>query len=294
MGDVAHLVGEIAGHRVDVFGEVLPRPRNALDLRLTAELSFGADFSSDARHLVGERRQLIDHGVDRRPDAAELALDRLAFHFQGHLLRQVAVGHGHDHARDLVGGANQVVHHRVDRVDFLLPRPTHRADAGALGQPPFASDEAPDAYEFLGHRRIARCHLVVGVGEISHDPGPVTAQTGGEVALGHRAKSIEQLLQLGGAGDIAVGRRRPGWFSRRCRRTAGGRCFFGRVRRLTPRAALRRAPRAGPGTSAAGWLAGVVAASGQGGSPRDCLLFLSRTCRTRVGSARGLCENDAS
>ena len=51
VGDVAHLGREVGGHGVDVVGEVLPGPADALDLGLAAELSLGADLAGDARHL---------------------------------------------------------------------------------------------------------------------------------------------------------------------------------------------------------------------------------------------------
>src|SRR6202023_874162 len=51
VGDVAHLVGEVAGHEVDAVGEVLPRPRHARDLGLAAEAALGADLAGDPRHL---------------------------------------------------------------------------------------------------------------------------------------------------------------------------------------------------------------------------------------------------
>ena len=39
LGDVAHLRGQVAGHRVDVVGQVLPRAGDAGHLRLAAELA---------------------------------------------------------------------------------------------------------------------------------------------------------------------------------------------------------------------------------------------------------------
>src|SRR5207247_3911609 len=42
VGDVAHLAGEIAGHEVDVVGQVLPRAGHAADVGLPAELALGA------------------------------------------------------------------------------------------------------------------------------------------------------------------------------------------------------------------------------------------------------------
>src|SRR6202042_2713663 len=63
VGDVAHLAGEVGGHRVDVVGEVLPGAGDARHLRLAAELAFGADLAGHARHFAGEAVQLIDHRV---------------------------------------------------------------------------------------------------------------------------------------------------------------------------------------------------------------------------------------
>ena len=54
LGDVAHLAGEVAGHAVDVVGEVLPDAGHAPDLGLAAELALGADLAGDAGHFGGE------------------------------------------------------------------------------------------------------------------------------------------------------------------------------------------------------------------------------------------------
>ena len=65
LGDVAHLVGEVAGHEVDVVGQVLPRAGHTGHRRLAAERALGAHFSRHARHFRRERAQLVDHPVDR-------------------------------------------------------------------------------------------------------------------------------------------------------------------------------------------------------------------------------------
>ena len=52
LGDVAHLVGEVAGHRVDVVGQVLPDAGHAADLGLAAEPALGADLAGDAGDLA--------------------------------------------------------------------------------------------------------------------------------------------------------------------------------------------------------------------------------------------------
>ena len=54
LGDVADLGGQVAGHEVDVVGEVLPGAGDALDLGLAAEPALGADLAGDAGDLVGE------------------------------------------------------------------------------------------------------------------------------------------------------------------------------------------------------------------------------------------------
>ena len=56
LGDVAHLRRQVAGHEVDVVGQVLPGAGDARHLRLAAELAFGADLARDARHFRGEAR----------------------------------------------------------------------------------------------------------------------------------------------------------------------------------------------------------------------------------------------
>jgi hypothetical protein len=52
--DVAHLRGEVAGHRVDALGQVLPRPRHALHVGLPAEPPVRSDFARDPRDFGGE------------------------------------------------------------------------------------------------------------------------------------------------------------------------------------------------------------------------------------------------
>ena len=61
----SHLGREVRRELVHVLGEPAPRAGHALDLRLTAELALGADLLGHSRDLVGERRQLVDHRVER-------------------------------------------------------------------------------------------------------------------------------------------------------------------------------------------------------------------------------------
>src|SRR5262249_61869351 len=87
--DAAHLLGEVGRHDVDVVGEVFPRAGHAGYFGLTAEFSFGADFTRHAVDFAGESVQLIEHGVD-----GVLQLENFAFHVNRDFAREVALRHG--------------------------------------------------------------------------------------------------------------------------------------------------------------------------------------------------------
>src|SRR5262249_53536663 len=93
LGDVADLRGVVQGHRVDGVGQVLPGAGDAEHVGLPAEPAFGADLARDARHLAGERVELVDHRVDGLLELQDFAAD-----VDGDLLRKVAAGDG---GRDL-------------------------------------------------------------------------------------------------------------------------------------------------------------------------------------------------
>ena len=84
-------------------------PATPVHVGLAAELAFGADLARHARHLRGERAQLVDHRVDGVLQLQDLALD-----VDGDLLRQVAVGDGRRHLGDVAHLAGQVAGHEVD------------------------------------------------------------------------------------------------------------------------------------------------------------------------------------
>ena len=63
VGDVSDLSRQIAGHEIHAFGQIFPNAAHVANLRLPAELAFGADFAGDAGDFGGERVQLVDHRV---------------------------------------------------------------------------------------------------------------------------------------------------------------------------------------------------------------------------------------
>ena len=119
-GDVAHLAGQVARHRVDVVGEVLPGAGDAGHDGLAAELAFGADLARHARHFGREAVELVHHRVD-----GFLQLQDLAAHVHRDLARQVAARDGGGHLGDVAHLAGQVAGHGIDVVGEVLP---HAAD----------------------------------------------------------------------------------------------------------------------------------------------------------------------
>ena len=223
LGDVAHLAGQVGGHEVDVVGEVLPRAGDAGDRGLAAELALGADLARHARDLVGEGAELVDHRVHGGADAGELALERLALDGQRHLLGQVAGGHRDDDARDLGGGADEVVDQAVDRVQGGRPAAVRAVEARALGHAALAADDAAEAHELGRQLGVALDELVVGGFELTHDALAPCRQAMGEVARGGRSHGGLQAAQ----DLVLVARARRGPVRRRPDLASGGRLAHG-------------------------------------------------------------------
>ena len=193
LGDVAHLAGEVRGHRVDRVGQILPRAGDAAHHGLTAELAFGADLARDARHLAGEGVELIDHGVDRL-----FQLEHLAAHVDGDLLRQVAVGDGGRHLGDVAHLGRQVRRHRVDRVGQILPGAGDAAHHGLAAEAPFGADLARDARHFRGKAVELIDHRVDGLFELQDFAADVHGDLLRQVAAGDGGRHLGDVAHLVG------------------------------------------------------------------------------------------------
>ena len=141
--DVADLTGQVAAHRVDRVGEVLPRAGDAGHDRLAAELAVGADLARDARDFRRERPQLVDHRVD-----GFLQLQDLAADVDGDLLREVAVGDGDRHVGDVAHLRRQVARHQVDAVGQVLPDAADVLHLRLAAELAVGADLARDARHF--------------------------------------------------------------------------------------------------------------------------------------------------
>src|SRR4029079_12101322 len=157
-GDVADLTGEVRGEVVHIVGQVLPGSANALDLGLTAELAFRADFAGHARHFRGEGIQLIDHDVD-----GVLQLEDFAFHLDRDLLGQVALGDGGGHLGDVADLAGQITGHEVYIVGQVGPGAGDAFDAGLAAELALGADFARHASDFRSEGVQLVDHRVDGV-----------------------------------------------------------------------------------------------------------------------------------
>src|SRR5207302_1001256 len=116
VGDVAHLVGEVARHGIHIVGQVLPRPAYASDLGLATELPLGPHLAGDTSHFRREGIQLVDHRVN-----GLLELQEFALHLDGDFLGKVAFGDGRRDVRDVAHLVCKVRGHGVYVIRQVLP-----------------------------------------------------------------------------------------------------------------------------------------------------------------------------
>ncbi len=191
LGDVAHLAGQVARHRVDVVRQVLPYATHVLDVGLTAELAVGAHLPRHARHLSGERVQLIDHRVDGLLELADLAA-----HVHRDLAREVAVGDRRRDLGDVAHLAREVARHRVDVVGQVLPDATHALDVGLSAQLAVGTDLASHARDLGGERIQLVDHRVDGFLELQDFAFDVDRDLARQVPSGDRRSHFRNVAHL--------------------------------------------------------------------------------------------------
>ena len=177
LGDIAHLGGQVAGHEVDVVGEVFPGAGDAGHLRLAAELAFGSDLARNARHLGGEGVELVDHGVD-----GVLELEDFALHVDRDLARQVAARHGRRDLGDVAHLAGEVAGHGVDVVGEVFPGAGNAGHVGLAAELAFGADFARDARHLAGEAVELVDHRVEGLFQLQDLAAHVHGDLAREVA----------------------------------------------------------------------------------------------------------------
>ena len=193
--DRAQLCCQRLGQLVDVVGQALPHAGDALDLRLAAELPFGADFLRDARHFGREGGELIDHRVDRPCELRYLTLGR-----HGDLLGEIALGDRGRHVCDRAHLVGEVVRQQVHVLGQVLPGARDACDLGLPAETAFGADLAGDSRHFGGERRELVDHRVDRVLELEHFPLHVHGHLLGEVAVRDRGRHGRDVAHL--LGDV--------------------------------------------------------------------------------------------
>ena len=208
-GDVADLAGQIARHRIDAVGQILPGAGDAAHQRLAAELAFGADLARDARHFAGKGVELVDHRVD-----GVLQLQDFAAHVDRDLLRQVAIGDRRRHLGDVADLRRQIARHRVDALGQILPGAGDAEHVGLAAEPAVGADLAGDARHFAGKGVELVDHRVERFLQLQDFARHVHRDLLGEVAAGDRGRDVGDVAdlrgQVGGHEVDVVGEVLPG------------------------------------------------------------------------------------
>ena len=171
-------------------------PRDAPHLGLAAELALGAHLAGHPGDLVGEGRELVDHGVDRR-----LELEDLAPGVDGDLLGEVAPGHRGGDLGDVAHLAGEVAGQLVDVVGEGLPRAAHAGHVGLTAQPALGAHLAGHPGDLVGEGPQGVGHGVDGLGQGGHLALGLDRDLLGEVAPGHGGRHLGDVADL--AGEVA-------------------------------------------------------------------------------------------
>jgi len=191
--DVSHLTGQVAGHQVDVVGEVLPDTTDLDgDRGGLTELALGADLARDARHLGDEAVELIDHRVD-----GVLQLEHLAADVDRDLLAQVSVGDGTDHALHLDRRSHEVVDQAVDRLHALRPRLVPR-EHDALRELALFADDLTDPRKLGSEGLVGDDDVVETVGDLAGHTDPLVRHADTEVTRPQLSQHTQQHRDVDG------------------------------------------------------------------------------------------------
>src|SRR5207244_4006736 len=193
VGDVSDLSRQIAGHEIHAFGQIFPNAAHVANLRLPAELAFGADFAGDAGRSDDRRVELDDHRVDRVFELQDFAMD-----VDGDFLREVAVGHGDCNFGDVADLSRQITRHEVDALGQIFPNTAHVTNLRLAAELAFGADFAGDAGDFGGERIQLIDHRVDRFFELQDFAVNVDGDFLREVTIGDRDRGIGDVSHLAG------------------------------------------------------------------------------------------------
>ena len=191
VGNVSDLSGQIAGHNIDAFSQVFPNAAHVANLRLAAELAFGADLAGDAGDLGGKAAQLVHHSVDGLFELEDFAAD-----IDGDFLGQVAVGDGNGHVGDVSDLGSEVAGHEIDAVREVFPSTGDPGHRGLTTQFAFGADLP----RYTGHLGCKTAQLIYhgvdGVFELKDLSFDIDGDFLGQVAVGDGDSNVGNIADL--------------------------------------------------------------------------------------------------
>src|SRR5262249_48128178 len=131
-----------------------------LHVRLTSQLSLGADFSGDATNLGGEGVELVHHSVD-----GVLERQHFTLGVDGDLFGEVSLGHRSGHFGDVANLGGEIVGQEVDVVGQVLPNARCSLDFRLPTQVSVGAFLLGDAGDFRGEGAQLVHHRVDGLAD---------------------------------------------------------------------------------------------------------------------------------
>src|SRR6266852_1095775 len=195
-GNIANLTRQVAGHRVDGVGEILPRTANAWNLCLPAEFAIGAHFACHTGDFRRKRAQLIHHRVD-----GVFELKDFAFDVHRDLTRQIASSHSHGYFSNVSHLAGKVAGHEVHVVGKILPCAGYTRHLCLPAQFAFCADFARHACHLAGERVELIHHRVERVLKLQNLAAHVHRDLAREIAGSDGRRHLSDVSHL--AGEIA-------------------------------------------------------------------------------------------
>src|SRR5216683_2090978 len=192
-GDVSHLSRQIARHRVDALGQILPGAGDAEHVGLAAQPAFGADFTGDAGDFRRKRVELIDHRVD-----GVLELQDFTTHVHRDFARKVAAGDRGRDVGDIAYLRGQVAAHRVHGVGQVLPGAGDAGHDRLAAQLAVGTDFAGDARDFGREGAKLIHHGVDGFLQLQDFAADVHRDFLGQVAVGDGDGDLGDVSNLAG------------------------------------------------------------------------------------------------
>ena len=191
LGDVPHLGREISRHLVDINGQILPCARNARNLRLSAQLAFGAHLARHAAHLGRKGIELVHHRVHGFFD-----LKDFSFHFDGHFLPQIARGDGRGDLGYVAQLHGEIRCHQVHRIGEVLPGAGNAGNDGLTAEPAIGSDFTRDSCHFRRESVELVHHRVDRVFQLENLAANVHCDLAREVPAGHGRGHVGDVADL--------------------------------------------------------------------------------------------------